>query len=406
MIRRDEVRDYCQGRQQNYAAARVLLPQALLSLKKERDQAKVYIDDILSTLAPYLPEKYSYDVVLVDDCNVADTLNVDDGSQLICINRHFLQFLRNLIELIARGICLGEDGQGIVNLNMDDNDTRLFGLGIGEYLNFGTPISFPPTQSGDLGPKIYIAAIEFIIAHEIVHGIEGDSEDSDFELDGFQDFCRLRGREYRCDRMALALTLKRRKHLDLPETALLGAVCALTAISWIEQFTPGHVPESWHHPGSDSRVLRLYLEEQLYWRNAGLDGQPNGLTGAALRRAFRFLRALEADPKAIASPLNRLIQRCISSGTPDHNLFETRIGLVFTRGRVIHVARSVGAMWGSSELFGEEERLGKFEAPQGQLACALFRRLHEKLLNATAAAREIADKMAQAKEHRLNSPLS
>lgn len=404
MIRRGDVNEYCKGRQQNYAAARALLPRALELLKAERDQAKGHIENILSTLAPFLPSGGEYEVCLVDDCNVAETVTIDDGGQLILLNRHFIPFLRNFIELIARGIHLGEGGRGTVDYNTDNDEKRLFGLCIGEYLNFGVPLSFPPTQSGDLGPEIYIAAIEFVIAHEVVHRIEGDGDGNDFELDGYQDFCRLRGREYRCDRKAVALTLERRKHLDMPETALLGAVCALMAMSWVEQFTPGHVPESWHHPGSDSRVLRIHLEEPLSWRAARLDGQPNGLTGAALRRAFRFLAALEEDPKVIASPLNHLIQRCISGGTPDHDIFEARIGEVFARGRVMHVARSLGAMWGSSEKMAEEERLGKFEAPQGQLACALFRGMHEKLLDAGAAAREVAGTITRAKEHRLNSP--
>lgn len=350
MIRRAEVSEYCKGRQQNHAAARVLLPQVLESLKAERDQVKGHIDAVLSTLVPFLPGEVSYEACLVDDCNVAETRTVDDGGQLILVNRHFPAFLRNFIELIARGVQFGEGGRGIVNYNMSDDEKRLFGLGVGEYLNFGAPLSFPPTQSGDLGPDIHVAAIEFVLAHEVVHRIEGDGEGGDLELDGFQDFCRLRGREYRCDRKAVAMTLERRKHLDMPEMAFIGAVCALMAMSWVEQFTPGYTPESWHHPGSDSRVLRIHLEEPLFWKAAGLDGQPNGLTGAALRRAFRFLAALEADPKLIASPLNHLVHRCISCGTPDHNIFEARIGEVFARGRVRHVSRSLGAMWGSSEV--------------------------------------------------------
>ena len=128
-----------------------------------------------------------------------------------------------------------------------------------------------------------VSAIEFVLAHEMVHRIEMDSADYNPDLTGFQDFCRLRGLEYRCDRKAAALILERRKHLAMPEMAFLGAVCALTAISWVEQFTPGRIPKSWHHPGSDSRVLRIHLEEPLLWKAAKLDGQPNGLTGAALR---------------------------------------------------------------------------------------------------------------------------
>ena len=403
MIRRAELTEYCKGRQQNYAAARVLLPQALESVRAERDQVKGHIDAVLSTLVPFLPDQTIYELYLVDDCDVAETVTMDDGGQLIVVNRHFISFLRNFVELIARGIGVGEDGRGIVNYGVSDDEKKLFGQGIGEYLNFGAPLSFPLSQSGDLGPDMYISAIEFILAHELVHRIERDEEGDDLDLDGFQDFCRIRGREYRCDRKAVALLLERRKRLNTPELAFLGAVCALTAISWVEQFTPGYVPESWHHPGTDSRVMRVHLEEPLLWKAAGLDGQPNGLTGAALRRAFRFMVALEDDPKLIASPLNHLIQRCIQDGTPDHELFESRLGAVFARCRVMHVSRSLGAMWGSSEQMADEERLGRFEVPQGQLACALFDRMHEKLFAAGAAAREVASEITRAKERRLNS---
>lgn len=403
MIRRPELKEYLKGRQQNYAAARVLLPRALESLKLERDHSQEYIAAVLETLSPFLPSEVGVEAYIVDDCDVAETEAIDDGVQLIVVNRHFLAFLRNFAEIISRGIQLGKDGSAIVSYHVDDDEKALFGRGIGEYLEFGTPLTFPLGSEEGLGPEIAVSAIEFVLMHEIVHRIEMDSGDYDLDLTGFQDFCRLRGREYRCDRKAVALILERRKHLDMPEMAFLGAVCALMAVSWVEQFTPGHIPESWHHPGSDSRVLRVHLEEPLFWRAIGLDGLPNGLTGAALRRAFRFMAALEEDPKLIVSPLNHLIHRCISSGTPDHNLFEARIGEVFTRGRVEHVSRSLGAMWGSSERMAVEERAGKYEFPQGQLACALFARMHWRLQTSSAAARAIADEILRAKEHRLNS---
>ena len=273
----------------------------------------------------------------------------------------------------------------------------------------GSPLTFPLGLENGLGPEIAVSAIEFVLAHEIVHRIEEDTKTFDPELTGFQDYCRLRGLEYRCDRKAVALTLERRKSLDMPETAFLGAVCALMAISWVEQFTPGYLPGregSWEHPGSDSRVLRIHLEEPLFWKASGLEGQPNGLTGAALRRAFRFLAALEGNPKLIGSPLNHLIHRSIDTGTPDHDLFEARVGEAFARGRVMHVARSLGAMWSSSERMAEDERMGKFEVPQGQLACALFGRMHERLFGFGGAAKGIAEEITRAKEHRLSSPES
>ena len=405
IIRRAEVREFCRRRQQNYAAARLLLPHALECLKLERDRVQRHVEGVLETLIPFLPGQVEYEVCLEDKSDVAETAQIDDGGQLVLINRHFLAFLRNFVEVVSRGIRLGESGRGIVDYEVSDDEKRMFGCGVGEYLNFGTPLSFPPRESDGLGPEIYIAAIEFVISHEVVHRIESDKfGDRDLKLDGFQDFCRLRGREYRCDRKAVALVLERRKQLEMPEMAFLGAVCALSAISWIEQFTPGYTPSSLEHPGSDSRVLRLHLEEPLSWRAAGLEGQPNGLTGAALRRAFRFMAALECKPDLIASPLNDLIQRCINSETPDHDLFEARVGEVFARGRVEHVARSLGAMWGSSERMAEEERMGKFEFPQGQLACQLFSRMYEKLHTLGEAALEIADEIVRAKEHRLNSP--
>lgn len=329
------------------------------------------------------------------------------GGQLVLVNRHYLGFLRNFVELIARGIRLGDGGHAMVSYGVDDDDKVQFGKIIGEYLELGAALTFPDGAEGGLGPEIAVGAIEFVLAHEIIHRLEGDTDDFELELTGFQDFCRLRGREFRCDRKAVSLILERRKSIEMPEIAFLGAVCALTAISWVEQFTPGYVPGregSWHHPGSDSRVLRVHLEEPLFWRALGLDGQPNGLTGAALRRALRFLAAMESNPKLIAPPLNDLIHRCIAGSAPQHDLFEARVGELFWRGRVMHVANSLGAMWGSSERMAEDERKGRYEDPQGQLACAVFARMHDKLSAHGAAAREIATAITRAKEHRLSSP--
>lgn len=407
MIRSSEVGEYCKGRQQNYAGARALLPRAVESVKAERDQAKGHVEAILSTLVPFLPSEVGYQVCLVDDCDVADTQMVEDGGQLIVVNRHYLGFLRNFVELIVRGIRLGEGGSAMVSYGVDDDDKVQFGKMIGEYLELGSPLTFPPCAEGGLGPDIAVAAIEFVLAHEVVHRLEGDVGDFDRELTGFQDFCRLRGREFRCDRRAVALLLDRRRNIDMPEIAFLGAVCALMAISWVEQFTPGHGPArdgSWQHPGSDSRVLRVHLEEPLFWKATGLEGQPNGLTGAALRRALRFLAALEGDPKLIASPLNDLIHRCILGGAPNHDLFEARVGEAFARGRVMHVAMSLGAIWGSSERMAEDERRGRYEMPEGQLACSLLGRMHDKLFAYGGAAREIATAITRSKEHRLTLP--
>lgn len=407
MIRRSEVGEYWKGRQQSYAAARALLPQALESLKFERDHYQEYASAVLSTLVPFLPGGVSYQVYLVDDCDVADTRTVDDGEQLIFVNRHFLGFLRNFIDFIARGVGFEEGGRATVNYDVDNDEKVQFGKTIGEYLELGSCLTFPPGLKDGLGPEIAVSALEFVLAHEIVHRVEEDTKAVDLELTGFQDYCRLRGIEYRCDRRALALILERRKTLEMPEMAFLGAVCALMAISWVEQFTPGYMPGregSWEHPGSDSRVLRLHLEEPLFWRATGLEGQPNGLTGAVLRRAFRFLTTLEGNPKLIASPLNHLIHRCISAESLDQNLFDTHVGEAFARGRVERVAQSLGAMWASSERMAEEERSGRFEAPQGQLACALFEQMHDRLFQSGSAGREIASEIIRAKGLRLDSP--
>ena len=46
----------------------------------------------------------------------------------------------------------------------------------------------------------------------------------------------------------------------------------------------------------------------------------------------------------------------------------------------MHVAGSLGAMWGSSERMAKDERRGRYEVPKGQLACSLFGRMHDRLL--------------------------
>ena len=405
MISRPDVRDYCLGRQQNYATARALLPKSFENLNIERETTQEHLDGVLETLLPFLSNEVVYETCLVDTCDVAETLRVDDGGQLICIGRHFIVFLRDFVEIVTRGIRLGDSGSAIVDYAVNEDDKKSLGCALGEHLNFGVPLTFLPRQSGEFGPDVYIAAIEFVLAHEIAHRIEEDSpDDRNLDLDGFQDFCRLRGREYRCDRRAVALILERRKGLDMPEMAFLGAICALMAIAWIEQFTPGYVPDSLVHPGSDSRVLRIHLEEELFWKASGLDAQPTRLTGAALRRVFRIMAALEDEPNFIVSPLNHLIHHCISGGTPNHERFEASVGEFFARGRVEHVARSLGAMWGSSERIAESEPAGVFKEPQGQLACALFSRMHDKMQSSGAAVREVAELILRARGHRVNLP--
>lgn len=406
MIPRADLSEYVRGRQQDYAAARALRPQALEGLKFVRDQHTSYVQAILESLTPFLPDGANYEACIVDSCDVADTIGIDDGGQLICVNRHFLSFMRNFIELVVRGIEATDDETIAVNWQVDDEDLLLFGRVIGEYLEIGVPLTSPPGGESELGPDIAVSSIEFVLAHEIVHRIEGDraenNEAIDPELTGFQDFCRLRGREYRCDRKAVALTLVRRRELDMPEMAFVGAICALISMSWVEQFTPGFFSGQeggLHHPGSDSRVLRIHLNEPVHWRAADLSGQPNGLTGAVLRRAFGFLAKLESNPKLIASPLNQLIERCIIEGRPDHALFQARVGELFARGRTERVARSLGAMWGASKRMAVDELSGKFDFPQGQLACALFDQLFEQLTASGAAAKAIANEMAKAKDN-------
>ena len=230
----------------------------------------------------------------------------------------------------------------------------------------------------------------------------------DLTLTGFQDYCRLRGREYLCDQRAVGLLLLRRKQSEMPELAFLGAVTALLSLALAEQFTPGFTPGGeahLHHPGSDSRLLRIHLEEPLFWRAAKLEGSPNQITGAVLRRGFRFMGACEREPKMIASPLNVLMRRGTADGQQDHDLFERLVCELLARGKSRYVASALGSFWGSSELMRIEEH----EDPTitdalGTRAVPLFDRLHSRLAESNYAARSIAEEMAAARARRLEHP--
>ena len=193
----------------------------------------------------------------------------------------------------------------------------------------------------------------------------------------------------------------------MPELAFVGAISALLALTWVEQFTPGFSPggeASLHHPGSDSRLLRIHLEEPLFWRAAAIDGEPNQLTGAVLRRAFRFMNAFEKQPKLLASPINSLIRRATVGGGLHHDLFELLTGELLARGKVRYVARAMGSMWGSSILGRDEEHENPTISDRvGTLAVPLFERMHDRIMKAGQAAGAVAEELTNARDFQLAS---
>ncbi len=392
--------------QQDYSAARILNPDAATKVETERRLLSKQLEDIFETISPFLPGETKYEIHIADNIDVGSTIGVDDGGQVILLSRHYIAFLRNLIEMLFSGVTVGPDGVGAVKFAMTQEEREVYGKTLGEYLEVGVPLTFPKSKSDHIGPAVFVAAIEFIVGHELVHRIEAHGDQSDLSLTGFQDFCRLRGREYDCDRRALGLVLLQRKNTDCPELAFAGGIAGLLALSWLEQFTPGFVPGGearMYHPGSDSRVLRLHTEEQLFWRAAGLEGVPSDFSGAILRRAFLFMGALEREPKLIASPLNHLVRRCISSGQPNHALFASLSGELFARGKVRHVARSLGALWGAAEMMAAEEHADAtitdiVGGPAMELFHALCARLHAGSHGARAVAAEMMDAKALRQE--------
>lgn len=313
-----------------------------------------------------------------------------------------------MIPAMMAGVELHADGGVSVQYGVSDAEAAAFGLLLGEYLEVGTPLTLSSRHGDQLSHDILLAALEFILAHEIVHQIEAHSDVPDLSLTGFQDFCRLRGREFLCDKKAVALLLLRRTNSEIPELAFVGAVMALLAVGWLEQFTPGSQPggdDKLFHPGTDTRLLRCQLEEPLTWRAAGLKGEPNGLTGAILRRAFRFISAFESDPKLLVTPMNRLISGCLADDRGNAVRFKYKVGEWLARGRVDQVARLLGAFWGSAEVMSGEERadptLTDLTATR---SVPLFEEIYAQLSKSNAGARMVAEEMASARSYRREHP--
>jgi hypothetical protein len=407
-IDRCAVRGFIRTRQQNFAPTRVLNPEAEKASLEEREMVRKFLAEIFDSIAPDLPDQPSvaYEIHLVDDIDVAQTQTVSDGGQLILISRQYLMFLRNLVEAVSSGVTISDEGMAVVTLRVTEDESKKFGRNLGEYLEIGTPLTFPPRESRDFGPEVLVAAMEFVITHEVTHRIEAHTAGPDLELTGFQDFCRLRGREYFCDQRAVSLLLHRRRDTKMPEVAFAGAVIALLAISWLEQFTPGYIPggdRALFHPGTDSRLLRILLEQPLYWSAVKLGGSQSNLADAMVRRAFRLMRTFEHEPKYISSPLNELVRRCTESGEPDHDFFDRQCGMLFARGRVERIADALGALWGSAENPVEGEDDGGSSAFLAATV-ALLTSMHSRLAKGDFGAAMVADAIASAKSFRMEHP--
>jgi hypothetical protein len=405
-IARADVGEFLQSMRQDYSAANALNPGVELKVQAESRALRHEVNKILETLVQFLPEGALYEVHVIDNTDTAMTAEVADGGQLILLGRHYITFLRNMIDCLVSGIAIGPEGSATVNFNLTEEEKTAFGNTLGHYLELGTPLDSLTSQRDNLGSEILIAATEFTLAHEITHRIEAHDNSEDYTLTGFQDYCRLRGREYYCDQRALGLVLDRRRETEMPELAFVGAACALLAMVWVEQFTPGFTPggeAALYHPGSDSRLLRVNLEESLYWRHAKLEGNQNNLSGAVLRRAFGFMRAFEHQPKLLASPLNDLIRRATVAGELRYDLFERLTGELLARGKTIPVARAMGYMWGSSIQMRVEEHDDPTVTDRiGTLAVSLFERIHARISEAGHATSVIAKEIADAKDFHLS----
>lgn len=407
-IGRSDVDEYIRSMQQDYGPSRALNPEAAQKAKAERDLIAQNVRKILESVAPLLPGEIRYAAHVVDLVPVALTRAVADGTQLILIGRHYIAFLRSMIPAIMSGVNLHADGRVSVQYRVSDEEAAAFGLLLGEYLEIGTPLTLPGRHGDELSHYILLAAVEFILAHEIVHQLESHSDIPDLSLTGFQDFCRLRGREFLCDERAVGLLLLRRAKAEMPELAFAGAVMALLAIAWLEQFTPGSQPgggDKLFHPGTDTRLLRVHLEEPLSWWAAGLEGEPNGITGAILRRAFQFISAFERNPKLLATPMNRLISACLANGTVDAARFKSLVGEWLARGRVNQVARLLGAFWGAAEVMAADEQADPTLTDlTGTRSVPLFEDIYAGLSGSNFGAKMAAQEMADARAHRMQHP--
>jgi len=344
-----------------------------------------------------LPAGLQCEVYVVDNIPAAATFNLSDGCQAVLIAYHFIRFLMGTVHMLTGGLLPKDDGSGYyVNWTVDDQERKYFGRLLGAYLEIGVP-GLDVNEPSDLEEQTLVAALEFVIAHEIVHGLEEDTLVINDHLTGFQDYGRARAQEFRADRRALALVLSRRGEHNWPELAFLGAEICLLAFSWLEQFSLLR-SQSLVHPHSDTRLLRVHLEEPAFWRAAGIHLDMSDLTAAMLRRAFRLQAAIEERPEELWSPINHLLGQCTSDGMSNSDMFLSVVSLWFAIAPTDLVAHSLGAIWGSAiRMRDEDSRIGQTDVRLlAQLA--LFDLLYERLVDGRVRAISVAYEMARVRD--------
>ena len=102
LISSRDVAEQIRSMQKDYSAADLLNPDAARGARYERDLLSRQIRSILDTLTPFLPGEVRYEAHLVDEVDVAETRGVRDGRQLILVGRHFIAFLRNLVDVLCQ----------------------------------------------------------------------------------------------------------------------------------------------------------------------------------------------------------------------------------------------------------------------------------------------------------------
>ena len=402
VIARADVAEYVRGFLDTAAATRVLNPEALEGRTREREAIQTHVESVLRSFGPYLPslpETLLFEAHIVDKVDVAQTIAVDDGGQLILLGRHFIAFLRSLIETLVEGLKIDPDGEIRVRFEVTDAERSLFGTMIGEYLELRATLPKKARRS-ELGSQLMEAAVEFLIAHEIVHAIEAHSRSLDGGLTGFQDFFRLRAHEYQCDKKAAALVLLRRNESSVPEVGLAGCVVGMLAVMLIDELVPGprEGTESFFHPSPESRTLRLYFQGELVWRAANMKCVPRDLSGLILRRLILLQVGLENDARLLASPINMAVHQCAAKSQIDHESFAKCCGELFARGRVDQVATALGVLWGDALAYMSHLK-GSMEVDSiEERAAHLLEELWRKLKKGTGTM-FVAELMAQARDH-------
>lgn len=374
----------------DFAAARALGAELVIDQVKARHAAlSEKLGELFTSLEALLPEHGHVKIVALPNPPGGGLVRISDGGWLVMLGIPLFDMVGAVIRIVTQGISLVNDE---LQLQAPTSEQRVvLGRALGHYLEIGSIYHPDSPVPSALADSLLVTSLGFIIAHEIDHALEDHSHRDDPLLTGFQDYCRIRAQEFRADQRATALITRWcGDTAQQPEIGTCGAQLALLALSWLEHYSLAP-PISIVHPGADTRLLRLHLGEQSYWKANGLSAARPFLSEAVLSHALRLQEGLESNPTLLASPINSLIRSCETSA--DYDRFTRTVGAWFAVGDIAHVSIALGRMWGSAELY---DKMDGLSIPS--ITVELFRRMACKLAAGKGGAISAHVRMTEARD--------